>query len=87
MATARARNDPAQYDDLAGEWWEPRGAFAMLHWLAEARAGLVPVAGRRNALLVDLGWGGGLRAPHAARLGYGHVGVDVTASALAVAAA
>ena len=28
------RNDPAQYDELAGEWWEPHGEFAALHWLA-----------------------------------------------------
>ena len=87
MATARARNDSAQYDDLIGEWWKPRGALAMLQWIAEARAALVPPADRRGALLVDLGCGGGLMAPHAARLGYDHLGVDVTASALAVAAA
>jgi hypothetical protein len=36
----RARNDPAQYDDLIGEWWRPHGAFAMLHWIAEARSSL-----------------------------------------------
>jgi 2-polyprenyl-6-hydroxyphenyl methylase / 3-demethylubiquinone-9 3-methyltransferase len=32
-----ARNDLRQYDELAGEWWRPDGAFAALHWLAEAR--------------------------------------------------
>lgn len=84
--TLRPRNDPAQYDDLAGRWWEPRGPLAMLHWLAAARAGLVPPAGRPRSVLVDLGCGGGLLAPHARRLGYDHVGVDLTASALAVAA-
>ena len=85
VATMRPRNDPAQYDDLAGAWWERRGAFAMLHWLAAARAGLVPPAGRPGAVLVDLGCGGGLLGPHARRLGYSHVGVDLTRSALAVA--
>ncbi|MEU4644230.1 methyltransferase domain-containing protein [Micromonospora sp. NPDC023814] len=81
------RNDPRQYDDLAGEWWRPDGAFAMLHWLAEARAALVPPASRPGALLVDLGCGAGLLAPHLAGKGYRHVGVDLTRSALAQAAA
>lgn len=68
------RNDPRQYDDLAGEWWRPDGAFAMLHWLAEARAALVPPATRLDALLVDLGCGAGLLAPHLVGKGYRHVG-------------
>ena len=76
------RNDPAQYDRLAGQWWLPDGAFAMLHWLAAARGALVPLAGRPGALLVDLGCGGGLLAPHVAGLGYTHVGVDLVDSAL-----
>ena len=79
---ARRRNDPAQYDDLAGEWWRPRGAFAMLHWLAAARARLVPPAPHEGAVLVDLGCGGGLLAPHLAGRGYRHIGLDLTSSAL-----
>jgi 2-polyprenyl-6-hydroxyphenyl methylase/3-demethylubiquinone-9 3-methyltransferase len=86
VPTVRVRNDPAQYDDLVGAWWEPRGAFAMLHWLAAARAELLPPAAVAGPVLVDLGCGGGLMAPHARRLGYEHVGVDLTASALAAAA-
>ena len=80
-----ARNDPAQYDDLAGEWWRPYGLFAMLRWIAEARAALLPPARRPGALLVDLGCGAGLLSPHAARLGYRHVGVDLGARALGIA--
>jgi 2-polyprenyl-6-hydroxyphenyl methylase/3-demethylubiquinone-9 3-methyltransferase len=79
-----ARNDPAQYDELACHWWEPRGAFAMLHWLAAARGALIPPPPRPGAVLVDLGCGAGLLAPHVH--GYRHVGVDVTASALELAA-
>ena len=75
-------NDPRQYDDLADEWWRPDGAFAMLHWLARARAALVPPASRPDALLVDLGCGAGLLAPHLTGKGYRHVGVDLTRSAL-----
>lgn len=80
-------NDPRQYDELAGEWWRPDGAFAMLHWLAEARARLVPPAGRHGALLVDVGCGAGLLAPHLRGKGYRHVGVDLNWSALEQAAA
>nr|UXE44617.1 ubiquinone biosynthesis O-methyltransferase, mitochondrial [uncultured bacterium] len=76
------RNDPRQYDDLVDEWWAPRGGFAMLHWIAAARARRIPppVPG---AVLVDLACGGGLLAPHAA--GYVHVGLDLSASALSLA--
>ncbi|MDG4828090.1 methyltransferase domain-containing protein [Solwaraspora sp. WMMD1047] len=83
----RAPNDPGQYDDLAAEWWRPDGAFAVLHWLAEARAGLIPPATRPGAVLVDLGCGGGLLAPHVAGKGYRHVGVDLVRSGLDQAAA
>jgi 2-polyprenyl-6-hydroxyphenyl methylase/3-demethylubiquinone-9 3-methyltransferase len=73
----RARNDPAQYDELAEEWWEPSGEFAALHWLAASRARHVPPAPHADAVLVDLACGGGLMGPHVARLGYRHVGVDI----------
>ncbi|HLL65890.1 MAG TPA: methyltransferase domain-containing protein [Micromonosporaceae bacterium] len=82
---SRPRNDPGQYDDLAGEWWRPDGVFAMLHWLARARARLVPPAGRDGAILVDLGCGAGLLAPHIADKGYRHLGFDLVPSALAQA--
>lgn len=81
------RNDPRQYDQLVDHWWEPRGPFAMLSWIAEARARLVPPAPRQGALLVDLACGGGLLAPHLAGKGYRHLGVDLVDSALRLAAA
>jgi 2-polyprenyl-6-hydroxyphenyl methylase / 3-demethylubiquinone-9 3-methyltransferase len=80
----RPRNDPGQYDDLAAEWWRPDGQFAMLHWLAKARAKLVPKAQRPDATLVDVGCGAGLLAPHIG--GYRHIGVDLVPSALRQAA-
>lgn len=82
-----APNDPRQYDDLAGEWWRPGGAFEVLHWLAAARARLVPPAARPGAVLVDVGCGGGLLAPHLVGKGYRHVGVDLRRSGLEQAAA
>jgi 2-polyprenyl-6-hydroxyphenyl methylase/3-demethylubiquinone-9 3-methyltransferase len=80
--TVRPRNDLRQYDDLAREWWRADGVFAMLHWLARARARLIPPADRPGAVLVDLGCGGGLLAPHVAGKGYRHVGFDLVTSAL-----
>lgn len=80
------RNDPRQYDELAGEWWRPGGAFELLHWLAEARARLIPPAVRPGAVLVDIGCGAGLLAPHLRGKGYRHIGVDLVTSALAQAA-
>jgi len=82
QAPTRPRNDVRQYDDLAGEWWPPRGRFAMLHWIAAARARLVPPAERHGALLVDLACGAGLFAEHAAARGYRHVGFDLSPTAL-----
>ncbi len=75
------RNDPRQYDDLADQWWQPRGGFAMLHWIAAARARLVP-PGHPGALLLDLACGAGLLAPHVASKGYRHIGLDLSATAL-----
>ena len=49
----------------------------MLHWLAASRAGHIPPAASPGAILVDLACGGGLMAPHVARLGYRHVGIDL----------
>lgn len=78
----RPRNDVRQYDDLAGEWWPARGRFAMLHWIAAARARLVPPAAHSGALLIDLACGAGLFAEHAAARGYRHVGFDLSPTAL-----
>ncbi len=86
-APARERNDLGQYDDLADAWWDPSGVFAMLHWIAEARGEMVPRAPRIGAVLVDMGCGAGLLAPHVAGKGYHHIGVDMTASALVLAQA
>ncbi|GIE79941.1 ubiquinone biosynthesis O-methyltransferase [Actinoplanes philippinensis] len=79
------RNDPRQYDDLAAEWWRPAGTFALLHWLAAARAALVPPAATPGRVLVDAGCGGGLLAPHLRGKGYRHIGVDLRRTGLAQA--
>jgi 2-polyprenyl-6-hydroxyphenyl methylase/3-demethylubiquinone-9 3-methyltransferase len=80
-APRRARNDPRQYDDLVEHWERPGGAFAALHWLAAARAELIPPPmPDGEGVLLDVGCGGGLMAGHTA--GYVHVGIDVTRTAL-----
>jgi 2-polyprenyl-6-hydroxyphenyl methylase / 3-demethylubiquinone-9 3-methyltransferase len=79
----RPRNDVRQYDDLVDEWWRPAGEFAALHWIAEARAALIPPAPGPDAALLDIGCGGGLLAPHVH--GYTHLGVDLAESAARVA--
>ncbi|SDN98537.1 methyltransferase domain-containing protein [Geodermatophilus sp. DSM 45219] len=78
-------NDPAQYDDLADQWWDASGGFAALHWLATSRAEHIPPARDPGAVLVDLACGGGLMGPHVARLGFRHVGVDLGLQGLRVA--
>lgn len=79
----RTRNDLGQYDDLVEEWWKPDGEFAALHWLAQARAAAIPPS-PSGQLLLDVGCGGGILAAHVE--GYAHVGVDLTQSAVVVAA-
>jgi 2-polyprenyl-6-hydroxyphenyl methylase / 3-demethylubiquinone-9 3-methyltransferase len=78
------RNDPRQYDRLSGEWWKPSGSFAALHWLADSRAELIPAPARPDLTLVDVGCGGGLLATHMPD--YRHVGIDLSARSLRVAA-
>jgi 2-polyprenyl-6-hydroxyphenyl methylase/3-demethylubiquinone-9 3-methyltransferase len=56
--------------------------FTVLHGIAAARAGLIPAAPRPGAVLVDLGCGAGLLAPHVTGKGYQHLGVDLVPSAL-----
>jgi 2-polyprenyl-6-hydroxyphenyl methylase / 3-demethylubiquinone-9 3-methyltransferase len=87
----RPRNDPRQYDDLAAQWWLPRGDFAMLNWISAARVRHVPAAATTAAgaapRLLDVACGAGLLAPHLTDTGYWHVGVDLSPTALAQATA
>ena len=67
------RNDLRQYDELADQWWEPRGDFAMLTWISAARVRHLPPGG---GLLLDVACGGGLLAPFVP--GWTHIGVDLS---------
>lgn len=77
------RNDPRQYDQLSAQWWQADGDFAMLHWLAAARCALIPTPARADAVLVDIGCGGGLNASHIQQ--YRHIGVDIRHKNLTIA--
>jgi 2-polyprenyl-6-hydroxyphenyl methylase/3-demethylubiquinone-9 3-methyltransferase len=90
MATThpvRPRNDPAQYDDLAHDWWRPFSRFAGLHWLAAARAALIPPPPYAGAPLLDVACGAGLLAPHLSGplAGWQHLGVDLSPVSLRLA--
>ena len=79
----RPRNDYRQYDDLADQWWRTDGDFAALHWLAEARARLLPPL-PDDALVVDIACGAGLMAPYLTE--HRHVGIDLSHASLQLAA-
>ena len=79
----RPRNDYRQYDDLADQWWRTDGDFAALHWLAEARARLLPPL-PSGSLVVDIACGAGLMTPYLTD--HRHVGVDLSHDSLLLAA-
>jgi 2-polyprenyl-6-hydroxyphenyl methylase/3-demethylubiquinone-9 3-methyltransferase len=80
------RNDPRQYEELAGEWWSDRGRLGMLRWIAEARRRWLPPPPAGGGRLLDVACGGGLLAPFLAGTGYQHVGIDRSPSAISLAA-
>ncbi len=88
----------AQFERLAGEWWDPEGKLKPLHKQGPARLAFIRdalahqfgrTAGALNALeglaVLDIGCGGGLVSEPLARLGALVTGIDPTADAIAVA--
>lgn len=93
--------DPAEaahFGALAADWWDPRGASAMLHRLNPVRLGYIrgqidtiwgvsgadrrPLAGRRA---LDVGCGAGLLTEPLARLGAEATGLDAAPETIAAA--
>jgi 2-polyprenyl-6-hydroxyphenyl methylase/3-demethylubiquinone-9 3-methyltransferase len=90
--------EAAHFGKLAADWWDPKGASAMLHRLNPVRLRYIrdqldhhweldehdrrPLAGKRAA---DVGCGAGLLCEPLARLGAAVVGVDAAPENIAAA--
>src|SRR4051812_20752809 len=97
-ATSIVAEEAERFGKLAGDWWDPDGASAMLHKLNPVRLKYVrdridqhwqvdersrtPLEGK-SAL--DVGCGAGLLAEPLARLGAKVTGIDAAAEVIAVA--
>ncbi|MDT0268739.1 methyltransferase domain-containing protein [Streptomyces sp. DSM 44915] len=74
-----------EYDNWSAYWWQPRGPFSVLRWIARARGEQVAPATRPDAVLLDVACGGGMLHPYIAGKGYRHVGVDVSTKSAEIA--
>ena len=97
-STSVVPGEVAQFGRLAGDWWDPRGASAMLHKLNPVRLGYVrgwidrhwsldehsrrPLEGKTA---LDVGCGAGLLAEPLARLGAVVTAIDPAAELIAAA--
>ena len=97
-ATSIRAHEAAHFGAMAGDWWDPDGASAMLHKLNPVRLGYIrdridqhwhldectlrPLVGR-SAL--DVGCGAGLLAEPLARMGATVTGVDAAPELIAAA--
>jgi len=93
-------SEVAHFGAMAGDWWDPKGASAMLHKLGPVRLSYVrdridqhmaldecmlkPLAGKR---VLDVGCGAGLLCEPMARLGAAVTGVDAAPELIAAARA
>ena len=96
--TSIVQEEIEQFGKLAGDWWDPKGASAMLHKLNPVRLGYIrdwidqhwsldecnrrPLEGKTA---LDVGCGAGLLAEPLARLGAKVTAIDPTPELIAVA--
>lgn len=77
-----------KFDALAGGWWDPAGAFRVLHVLNPTRVEFIEqrvnLSGKR---VLDVGCGGGLLAEALAKRAARVTGIDMSAEAIRVAMA
>ncbi|MBT8049495.1 MAG: bifunctional 2-polyprenyl-6-hydroxyphenol methylase/3-demethylubiquinol 3-O-methyltransferase UbiG [Xanthomonadales bacterium] len=75
-----------KFDAIASGWWDPEGPFRPLHELNPARLKFVAErAGLADALVLDVGCGGGILAESLARKGALVTAIDVAPRVLATA--
>ncbi len=102
QAASLAPAEVARFAAIADQFWDPRGAFSMLHRLAPLRQAYLLDQVRqhfprqskgdsaqpfRGLSILDIGCGGGLLAEPLARLGAKVTGVDAAKAAIDVAQA
>jgi 2-polyprenyl-6-hydroxyphenyl methylase/3-demethylubiquinone-9 3-methyltransferase len=81
----------AQFNRLAGQWWDPAGPMRPLHAMNPVRVGWIDtrvrsrLGGKQRVL--DVGCGGGLAAEALAERGHEVLGIDVAGDAIAAARA
>jgi 2-polyprenyl-6-hydroxyphenyl methylase/3-demethylubiquinone-9 3-methyltransferase len=99
-ASSIVANEAAHFGAMAGDWWDPAGASAMLHRLNPVRLGFVrdmvdqhfhldertlkPLAGRTA---LDVGCGAGLLSEPLCRLGAAVTGIDAAPELITAARA
>ena len=76
----------AQFEELAGRWWDPEGSFKPLHQINPLRLEYIeqrlPLEGQR---VLDLGCGGGILSESMADSGAHVIGLDAGSGPIAVA--
>lgn len=92
MTHAEADNvDPAELDKfgaLADRWWDPSGPFRPLHEINPLRLAYIEEhVGLQDALVVDVGCGGGLLSEAMGACGARVLGIDLSAENIAAAKA
>src|SRR5690348_630459 len=84
-------DEVAQFNRLAGQWWDPKGPMRVLHAMNKLRIGWIDTRIRRRLggaqRVLDLGCGAGLAAEALAELGHEVLGIDAAQDAIAAARA